>query len=536
MLKTVSELGWVRKATSDPQSQEDDNSVLCHFNVLLHLVLRRYCEKENSSNSSVKVSYEYRKIPILHERSYQYAPDASQKKEQRPQLKCHSLTASALPVICKQTDELLPSEDVYITTMNLVIEKALLLSTTTVSGSKLRLLDFAVQLMRTLLEHYPNHFSKTSFTTLLNAIQPEETHLFACHRQIVISLLRIAHFKNVFSLPECEIVLHRFRLPQKVLQDQQVEKIRTVTAMINSFAQQRLEKQTSDELLKHMRDLSRWQEFDCIDAFNEYCNAIELLYEIWGKNPVIVNTELVEMMDSLLFPNGFFFGNDRLPDLKERRHSLTLTYINTLFGMYTAYLKCNKMGSAPCSIDFSGDVMELSFPQNKQQSRKYLKHILFTLKKSHQSRAFDGKEESFLQFCKKIVEFLEQEYKKETVGLIALIEELIDVFVLHEPQRYDISQNIALIDRLFEISKNNTKHKPLLISKLFQVIISTKIIGKTAPGTAKTILKWLYLFNNIEELMRNKLIGQIRKISIFNRTAPDSLYNELPFYIRQHIV
>ncbi len=122
------------------------------------------------------------------------------------------------------------------------------------------------------------------------------------------------------------------------------------------------------------------------------------------------------------------------------------------------------------------------------------------------------------------------------MGLIALIEELIDVFVLHEPQRYDISQNIALIDRLFEISKNNTKHKPLLISKLFQVIISTKIIGNTEPGTAKTILKWLYLFNNIEELMRNKLIGQIRKISIFNRTAPDSLYNELPFYIRQHIV
>jgi len=507
LLETVKEYGWTEKNIN-------------YYHFLLYLAVRPHFVKKDAQNCPEVEHYECYKKETIYDCVYK-----------------DPLVALGLPYIRKTNTALLASEGAYCTITNMCIQQALAKRLSNKSPATFGLLDVAVQNLRMLLEYYPEKVDKKHFEMLIQAVDTRDP-LFAKHTQVVVSLVRLAVYKKVLAVEDAKSLLRALQLGEDALTDEQVGKIREITAEIQRCTES-ISGNESDTVLTLIKKLNLWQECFCIYSSTEFTNALSALCGLLQK-PVegIVTAKVLQALNRLLFASGQMLGHDRQPPEKAFMLPITRMLLDSLLNAYTYHFKKHP-DTSPIRFERKNDIVQaLIIPESRRQSLFYLESILILLKKAHDSNVFAGHEDLFSKYCEKVVTHLEHDHKDRAAYAADLIQLPLQVFAkLLSCQQY-VSQSLVFVDRFFGFLKTDTTQcRSMNLYKCMNELLDTRCIEQVqTQDDAKLVLGWLTSFNSLNSDMLFSIAKQVNTVSFFKPGQPNTLYNKLPTYLKPLIV
>ncbi len=192
-----------------------------------------------------------------------------------------------------------------------------------------RLLDFALQNLRNLVEQYPYTTVEYDSVRSLAEIVADTSALYPTHQRLVSCLIRRAYFKKCFSEEQANALLALIKNPHY---DEPLEPIIEALAAVTS-------ENVSEVLAEKQKAFIRWQDANPQGSVADFLRAVEAFFQAWTRFPSVVETsnDIRETMRAILTPEGLPWEPNGMRSLSR--------YLGFAIDQYKGTVKRNPKGA-----------------------------------------------------------------------------------------------------------------------------------------------------------------------------------------------
>lgn len=513
------------------------------FHHLLHLatspLLVRYNTKQEGIERSkvVQESYEMSFTAVEYRRFYQasLAQEIVGHEELELELDGNpvAVDVTAIPScwIDKGFSTMLDSERGYLQFVDNILEVCLHRAKALSSEplKRARVLDMAAQLLRNIMELYPEEPLIAKYLEEL-CFSLDGTN--AEHCRIIMGLLRLFSLKKIASpdglfLKRLLFYLHKEEGDLRSQSVQSIEEIKNKAASLL-----RAESYTDRDLYDLQCQLFNWQDEECLTAFEQRHECLVAIAALWRKQPLVLANELiVRSLDKCLIANTNYFGVDRGAEGQRWATNSAGVVFDCLYDMYQMALK-DPLRNLEYSTS-SGKVTPIPLPDIRP-IMACIDALIDMLRKAKKGHAFETSYEVFAQYAKKIIAILRREPRFAAVQLPKCVTDLTETLCLAVFAKEEILLRCDLLHEYIV----GMRQEYLL--KVLTPLLKTSIVEEFPLERFEMLVEILSQFSFLQEDTHpfeiSKLMGKVKKMlrPVKEPEKRKEYLQKLPEFLRKH--
>ncbi len=335
------------------------------------------------------------------------------------------------------------------------------------------LLDFALQNIRNIIEHYPQvefHFDCVQMLT--KCVEPNDP-LFSTHCSIIVALLRSAVRRGIVN-PEDQAVVEILKYLKKDgcdLRAQTLTPLEEIHGALDTVTSER-----AIEVLVVAQNLVRmWQELHCTNDYTAWQGIMTKLFDIWQQHPFVAqNSFVLDSMSALLHTNSIRFGSTGGSIGKK-----------AMLDVLSGYLTCNcliyktitEKGSAG-SWKRTGNAMYYVWTKEGSAAGECLLRLTKELYKACSSNTYKGNYETFIAHAEQIMALYAAPSFFDVLPLSESAQIFTNAILLEVADTEDKAKQAALVHKWIQTIGTHCKDEDfrLLLEPITEKIVNSNIV------------------------------------------------------------
>ncbi len=293
---------------------------------------------------------------------------------------------------------------------------------------KTRLLNFVVQNIRNLIEHYPQASFHFDSILLLHKCIVAGDQLFSQHCSIIFSLLRMSISRNCICIDDEAVtsLLGQIGRNSEDLQKEDLEGLNEIKGRLESSTED-----TAESVLFHEQEaFLLWQASSFIGAYKVRQEMIDRFFAIWRKVPTVVkNTAVIESMRSIMLMNSVPFGSNRGADGQLAALNTLESFFDCYMDIYKCIVQRNPQGPYKRKNRRDGNQIFHDWSSDGKFADNCLQAMISELLYFKQMNAYENNYDRFLAHARKIITVFELPCFFEPLSLILHSRNFTDILL-----------------------------------------------------------------------------------------------------------